>query len=175
MNTYTSKSTVDRQEAEALKEMIFNRVRARAEAMSQEAQTSYVDDLHKDLMDSARASFVATKNPFSLAKPTNTENTAVEAIAPKPEAIKAKPQEKTKDYEAFEAWLASNEMLKFQPDTKTKVTNKKIIDDTIASTMEDARGSYENKPTFMGALNFLNSQASISLVYKKGKHFEANA
>ena len=66
MNTYTSKSTVDRKEAEALKEMIFNRVRARAEAMNNEVQASYVDNVHNELMDSARVSFEATKNPFSL-------------------------------------------------------------------------------------------------------------
>ena len=175
MNTYTSKSTVDRQEAEALKEMIFNRVRARAEAMSQDAQSSYVDDIHNDLMDEARNSFIATKNPFSLAKPTKiSENNTIEAPK-KVELKKPEPKEKTKEYEAFEAWLASNEMLNFQAETKTNIENKKIINNTIETTMEDARGTYEKKSTFIGALDFLNSQASISLIYQKGKRFEANA
>ena len=65
MNTFSTHSTVNKQEAEALKEMIFNRVRARAEAMSQEIQTTYTDNFQTEIMDLAKASVTGTKNPFS--------------------------------------------------------------------------------------------------------------
>jgi hypothetical protein len=41
--------------------------------------------------------------------------------------------------------------------------------------MTDARNEFSQKSTFLGALDFLNSQASISLIKNKGKSFEALA
>ena len=178
MNAYTSNSTVDRHEAEALKEMIFNRVRARAEAINNDVQTSYVDNIQNDLMDSARNAFIATKNPFSL---NNSDNTVtaqaekVEKAETKKETIKVSEHAKSESYEKFQTWLNSNEDLKLDTEKKTAFANEKLIKDTITSTMDDARSSYEKKSNFMGALDFLNSQASIALVNRKGSRFEANA
>ena len=43
------------------------------------------------------------------------------------------------------------------------------------ANMDEARIGLDKKHSFMGALEFLNSQASISLVKNKGKSFEALA
>ena len=41
--------------------------------------------------------------------------------------------------------------------------------------MDDAFRNLSSKKTFIGALEFLNSQATIALVNKKAKKFEALA
>lgn len=172
MNTYTSKSTVDRKEAEALKEMIFNRVRARAEAMNNEVQASYVDNVHNELMDSARVSFEATKNPFSLsAASPKVEQKVQEKNVEKADVVLNETEKE--DYKKFKKWLTANERVTEQNDYRTVLTNEKLIKDTISSTMDEARAGLEKKSTFMGALNFLNSQATIALVNNKAKRFEA--
>ena len=38
--------------------------------------------------------------------------------------------------------------------------------------MQEARAGLSNKKSFMGALNFLNSQAAISLIKTRGNKFE---
>ena len=52
---------------------------------------------------------------------------------------------------------------------------EKVAQDTVNSNMADAREDFVKKPSFMGALDFLNSQATISLVKSKGKSFDAIA
>ena len=54
---YQFDSYVNRQEANALKEMIFKRARERANAMT--------SDVQADVMNIARESFVSNNNPFS--------------------------------------------------------------------------------------------------------------
>ena len=41
--------------------------------------------------------------------------------------------------------------------------------------MSDARKDFSNKQSFTGALEFLNSQASIALIQNKNQKFEAIA
>lgn len=43
---------------------------------------------------------------------------------------------------------------------------------TIQSTMMEARKGLNQNKGFMGALNFLNSQAALSLIKTKGDRFE---
>ena len=45
----------------------------------------------------------------------------------------------------------------------------------IYSTMSDARNTLEKKPSFMGALDFLNSHATIANWERKDKKFNAIA
>ena len=45
----------------------------------------------------------------------------------------------------------------------------------VAETMSEARNVFGRKKSFLGALEFLNSQASIALVKNQGKTFEAIA
>lgn len=154
MSSYKFDSIVNRQEADALKEMIFKRARERAESMTQEAQESYTSAVKNDIMDLARDTFVSKKNPFSI----NTEK----AEEPAREAEVGFPQRHIEEVKA-------------QIHYRNKVTAEEIVHNEIEETMADARSGFENKTSFMGALNFLNSQASITLVNKRGKQFEALA
>ena len=170
MNTFNTSTTVNRQEAEALKEMIFNRVRARAEAMNQEVQTSYTDSFQAEVMDLARTSLTSSKNPFVTDSETVHKEQAVEV---KPEKISLEKSVEKFDGLGFETQKASFIASQIKLNTTTK--NEEITKNAISSTMDDAQKSLQNKSTFIGALNFLNSQASIAIVNKTGKRFEANA
>lgn len=170
MNTFSTHSTVNRQEAEALKEMIFNRVRARAEAMNKDVQDSYVDKVQTELMDIARVSLTNTRNPFA----TQDEKPITEqAIKPEPETVTV--EKATKDIDHFGFATQQAEYISSQIRLKTTTKNEEIAKYTIESTMDDAHQSLEKKSSFMGALNFLNSQATIALVNKKSQRFEATA
>lgn len=160
MSSYRFDSYVNRQEADALKEMIFKRARERAEAMSNDINTSYTDSAHNDVMNLARESFNATKNPFSLgadAKETNptpakTEQTEQIGFAPR-KSDSVKPAVSNSD----------------------RVVKETIVNNTLQSNMNDARNDFKTNKSFMGALEFLNSQASIALIQNRGKKFEALA
>ena len=66
MNSYKFESIVNRQEADALKEMIFKRARERADSIAKETQDTYTSAVKNDIMDLARDTFVSNKNPFSI-------------------------------------------------------------------------------------------------------------
>ena len=66
MSAFLHESIVSAQESQALKEMIFNRARERAAALASDVQESYTTNMQADVMDIARNSFRANKNPFSL-------------------------------------------------------------------------------------------------------------
>ena len=156
MSNYSLNSTVSRQEAEALKEMIFKRARERAQALTEDVQTSYTNSVQNDVMDLARDSFVAKKNPFSQV------TAQVEA------------EETVKNEEIGFAKRQVND-IKAQIDSRNKIANSELASYQIDSAMLATREEFVNKTGFMGALNFLNSQATISLVKNKGQSFEALA
>ena len=58
----------------------------------------------------------------------------------------------------------------YQANATNDIKNKEV-----EFTMEEARANLNNKVSFTGALNFLNSQASIALIKNKGQKFEALA
>ncbi len=157
MSSYKFDSIVNRQEADALKEMIFKRARERAESMTKESQENYTSAVKNEIMDLARDTFVSNKNPFSLASEAKSEP----AEAPKREEV-GFPQRRIEE-------------VKSQIHYRNKVSAEEIVNNEIEETMADARAEFGSKATFMGALNFLNSQASISLVNKRGAKFEALA
>lgn len=143
---YKFDTFVNRQEADALKEMIFRRVRERAEVMSEEVQT--------DVMDMARSSFVSDNNPFSkiINKPVNEESSVQEA----------EKQEIGFPQKESGQRLAS----------QSRLIKEQIESAAVASTMQEARVGLSNKSGFMGALNFLNSQAALSLIKTRADKFE---
>ena len=149
MNNYKFDSIVNKQEAEALKEMIFKRARERAESMTKEVQESYTSTIKNDIMDLARDTFVSSKNPFS----GDTEHNQT--------ASKEKigfPQRRIEEIKSHISYH-----------------NRTTSEEVVEETMSDAHNEFSGRTSFMGALNFLNSQASISLVNKHGKRFEAMA
>lgn len=155
MSSYKFDSIVNRQEADALKEMIFKRARERAESMTKETQESYTSAVRNDIMDLARDTFVANKNPFSVVE----EKTEVPV---KNEVEVGFSQRRVEEVKA-------------QINYRNRITSDEIVNNEIEETMTEARAEFGNKTSFMGALNFLNSQASITLVNKRGKKFEALA
>ena len=68
-----------------------------------------------------------------------------------------------------------NPSLKVHADTRTKETDVEISASQIQDIMNDAYKNLNSKKTFIGALDFLNSQATIALINKKAKKFEALA
>lgn len=150
MNSYKFDSIVNRQEADALKEMIFKRARERAESMTNEVQESYTSAVKNDIMDLARDTFVSNKNPFS---------------------IETEPVQPVKQEEEVGFSKRRVEEIKSQINYRNRTTSDEVVEET----MSEARVEFGGRTSFMGALNFLNSQASISLVNKRGKSFEALA
>lgn len=167
MSSYKYDSIVSKSEVEALKDMIFKRAQERAEALNTETQASYTSAVQKEVMDIARDSFNSNKNPFSI------NNNAAKAIA-EPHPQPTKPAERFSDEEIGFS-KRQVDYIKTQIQQKNKASETEIGNKEKLENMEEARNGFQNKKTFMGALNFLNSQASISLIKNKGKHFEALA
>ena len=136
--SYQFNSIVNKNEADALKEMIFRRVRERSQSMSEDAQN--------DIMDIARDSFSSKNNPFSKI---------------------AEPEEKPQADEGV-----GFPVRRLQVKQQNKVINEQIASQTVENNMRDARIALSNKQSFMGALNFLNSQAALSLIKTRADKFE---
>ena len=158
--TYQFNSYVNRKEVESLKEMIFQRARARAQSMT--------DDVQADVMSIAREAFVSNNNPFAQIIDQVAEETPEEVV----EAPKA--DETTALHEYVEAAEAKTEQVGFpQKSLQAGAANQnRIIQEQasarqIQNTMIEAREGLTNKTSFMGALAFLNSQAAVSLLNKR--------
>ena len=153
MSNYNYDFIVTRSEQEALKEMIFKRARERAEQLNKKTQAGYMDNVQNDIMELAHNSFTASKNPFSE---------------------KTTEEERAKQSLSYRNIGFSERKIK---DIKERINNEKKQAETSAvdNNMKEARSEFENKKAFTGALDFLNSQASISLNYKKKATFEAIA
>ena len=67
------------------------------------------------------------------------------------------------------------EDIKAQIHKKNNEEINNITVNTIQAVMDNARVNLSNKQSFIGALNFLNSQASIALIKKNSTKFEATA
>lgn len=152
---YKFDSIVNKSEADALKDMIFRRVQERSKGMNDEVQT--------DVMDLARDSFVSKDNPFS--KIINTSSSE-ENQAP------SEVQTVTKEDNAIGFPIKEP---KLRVNGQSRIINEQITSAAIASTMQEARSGLSNKQSFIGALNFLNSQAAISLIRTRADKFEVLA
>lgn len=164
MNNYSYKSIVSNTEAEALKEMIFKRARERAEVLNEETQSSYTTAVHADIMDLARESFQTNKNPF-IFESEPIKDTVVEE--------KVTDVEETTSEKEIGFSQRKVENIKSQIAYKNKIYTEKVSEIAIQSAMNDARKDLYKKQSFVGALEFLNSQATISLIKTKGQSFEA--
>lgn len=150
--SYKFDSIVNRNEAAALKEMIFKRAQERAQVMSEDTQS--------DVMDMARDSFVSKDNPFSKI----IENTKPSVVEPeKVQPAEVEPEQKNEEigFPMPEARLQQN-----------KIINNQMTASAINNNMAEAREALSNNKSFMGALNFLNSQAAVSLIRTRADKFE---
>lgn len=148
--SYKFDSIVSKNEAAALKDMIFKRAQERAKSFNEDAQA--------DVMDMARDSFVSKDNPFSKI----IENTIQENKTVEPEAVEKKQKD---DGVGF----PMPKEVKLQ---QNQVINNQITSSAINSNMREAREALTNKKSFIGALNFLNSQAAVSLMRTRADKFE---
>ena len=152
--SYQFDSIVNRQEANALKEMIFNRAKERSQSMNENVQS--------DVMELARNSFVSQNNPFSAIlsekaekqnKPEETVNTTVNQVENNTETSTEKDSEIGFPQKQFvPRAIAQNKEINYQ-----------ISSSAIYNNMEEAREGLKQKKGFMGALEFLNAQAAVSL------------
>lgn len=159
--SYQFDSYVNRQEANALKEMIFKRANERANAMTSDVQV--------DVMNIARESFVSNNNPFSQILAQKTE----EAEAAK--ATKTSETSETTSLHTFvdeveeqaeKVGFVQKNLFASSANQYRKI-NEQMSASQIVNNMNEAREGLSNKKSFMGALEFLNSQASISLLNKR--------
>ena len=161
---YKFDSIVPRSEANALKEMIFQRVRERSESIT--------DDVQTDVMNIARESFVSNNNPFS-----QIINSKPEKIEPKNEPAVDKVEisnKTTNTQEKVPAGIGfAQKELNPAAITHEHDLREEITASTYKTTMSEARESLSNKKSFLGALDFLNSQAAVSLLRTRADRFEA--
>lgn len=150
---------VNSKEADALKEMIFNRVRERSQSMNEELQT--------EVMDMARNSFVSSKNPFSSIVDNANQKSEEKMVQKQESKVQTEVQEKVNDGLGFPQ-RESNRGITLQ----SKIINEQTANAAITSNMQEARVGLSNKKSFMGALEFLNSQAAISLIRTRADKFE---
>ena len=108
-------------------------------------------------MDFARKSFVSEKNPFAQIKENKAEEITDKA-------------DKRQEIELAKERIKE---IKVQINNKNKVLNQDLSNIEIQNTMLEARNQINKKSNFIGALDFLNSQASIALVKNRGQNFEA--
>lgn len=157
--SYQFNSIVNRTEAEALKEMIFNRVRERSQSIS--------EDIQADVMDVARNSFVSDNNPFSnIIKPVENTNVSEKVPAEKVETTEVSEQGEI----GFPVHKPQHQIF-----SQTRLLEGQYTEAAVADTMQQARAGLYNKQSFMGALEFLNSQAAVSLIRTRADKFEALA
>ena len=150
--SYKFDSIVNKQEADALKEMIFRRVRERSNSMNEEVQT--------EVMDMARDSFVSSHNPFSqiIEKKITLNNIDDDELV-----------QKGVDNEKIGFAMPQKQPKAFN---QSRLINEQVASAEIKNNMREARAGLSNNKGFMGALNFLNSQAAISLIRTRSDKFE---
>ena len=157
---YQLNSYVNRKEAEALKDMIFRRARERSQSMT--------DDVQADIMSIARESFVSNHNPFSQLinmPPVQTQEIVEskekeEKVSPLHEYVEAAEEQATEV--GFPQRILSGNAI-----NQSRVIQEQTSAKQIQNTMQEAREGLTNKKSFMGALEFLNSQAAVSLLNKR--------
>ena len=147
--SYKFDSIVGKNEADVLKEMIFRRARERSQSMN--------EDVQSDVMDMARESFVSKNNPFSQ----------IITDAEKANAVSAGKTEVTQQEIGF-----PQKELKPRAVEERRTVEYKITSDTINNNMIEARSGLQSRKSFMGALDFLNSQAAVSLMRTRSDKFE---
>ena len=154
---YKFDSIVNRQEAEALKEMIFKRVRERSDSMNEEVQ--------QDIMDIARDSFVSKNNPFSQI----VENTQAATASTSTSIDDSKTDNQVGEAEEIGFPLRA---AKSQVSSQSRLIKEQLADAEIKNNMLSAREALSKKQSFMGVLNFLNAQAAVSLIRTRADKFE---
>ena len=152
-----NRAIVSKAETEALKEMIFNRARQRAEALAQETQNQYTSSFKDEIMDIARSSFNAPGNPFAQKIDQNKNKTS--NTSEKQTQIGFEQKQTDKEI---------NRIIKSKNDIRKELASQQ----EISQVMQTVSTEFENTKQFVGALNFLNAQARINLAGRGKANFE---
>ena len=170
MQSYSYRGIVSKAETEALKELIFNRARQRAEALAKDTQEQYTSSFRDELMDIARNSFNAPNNPFTQKTEPVQQTESLPKINREHDNVKNNKlndigfKQKTNEE-------SIKEIIKFKNDLAREAISQK----EIAGVMNRASAGFENSQKFMGALDFLNSQAGIYMASQRKAKFDALA
>jgi hypothetical protein len=81
----------------------------------------------------------------------------------------------SKEEDKIEETRKNIESIKNNIYQKQEHVQAQISTQMMNRNMQEARAGLDSKRTFVGALDFLNSQASLSMVNKKSKGFDAIA
>lgn len=153
MNSTNLNGTVSYKEVEALKDMIFKRVKERAEALTSDVKSSYVENTYNDVMDLARMSFASNRNPFVIEQNVEKEDVSVSQCESKEDCVNEKINEAREHVKILKQEIYSNQQ-SFNQDKR---------EDVVKFNMLNARKVLEQRHQFVGALEFLNKQAAIEL------------
>ena len=160
--SYELNSFVNRQEAEALKELIFKRAKERANKIT--------DDFHAEIMNIARESFVSNNNPFSQTSVQTAEKSAPANSMHETEKTSALHKyTEIAEKQAEEVGFPLKKLAQGLAN-QNKIIKEQITAAQVQNTMIEAREGLSNKKSFMGALAFLNSHAAASLLNQRNGH-----
>jgi hypothetical protein len=128
-------------------------------------------------MSIARESFMSNNNPFSLiAKNTDEKQTVVSQSQAE---IKEKEAKTTPLHKFVEKAEKNQENVGFKlkdiytgATTQNKLIREQIATMQVQNAMEEAREGLATRKSFMGALEFLNSQAGIYMASQRKARFD---
>ena len=116
-------------------------------------------------MDIARDSFVSKNNPFSQI----VENTQAATASTSTSIDDSKTDNQVGEAEEIGFPLRA---AKSQVSSQSRLIKEQLADAEIKNNMLSAREALSKKQSFMGALNFLNAQAAVSLIRTRADKFE---
>lgn len=148
------KPTIDKSQVNSIKEAIFARAREKSNALAEEKNENYTSQVQNDVMDTVRDSLnIPEINPFNQfiksinggGATNNTSPTNVEAKseAAPPEKVEAPQREVKHNIES--------------------VNNSNYTNSVRNETMNAARDQFIQPMSLADTLNFLNTQAAISM------------
>jgi DNA polymerase III delta prime subunit len=162
-----SQDIVSKNEAEALKEMIFRRIQERAENIAAESQNNYTTSVKYEIMDIARGSVRNSKNPFALNISNEPQKTSSDNKV-QPEEIKNEPMPSKLNREDIAK-------MKEKIEKGHQALREYLAENEVSDIMDEASNSLRTRKSFTGALEFLNSKASQSIANRKSYGFDAIA
>lgn len=115
-------------------------------------------------MDIARLSVTESKNPFAMIVNDNKETDDL-----------SNEVNKEKDNIAEEGIGFKQRKISKQILATERSYNLEFANAEVERNMVAARSNLNSKQSFIGALDFLNQQASLDITIKKGKKFDAIA
>ena len=143
------KPTIDKSQVNSIKEAIFARAQEKSNALAQEKNENYTTQVQNDVMDIARESLnIPDINPFN------------QFIANINTPAKEKQIEKESTTEILSTEIQPQKELKHNIES---VDNSNYTNSVRNETMKAARAQFSQGRSLADTLNFLNTQAAITM------------